>query len=200
MLDTGSSDLWIFPNSTSINLTNHTTLSADDTYGDGTSISGVIDFAEVKFGSYTVPSQGASDTILICVLRLHCNTQIQPSIDSFFNVNSGDFKGTLDGGVSGILGVSFEDARASPMAAALLAAYGNDTQLGHTVVTNIFSQNTSASRSFDILLSRADDPESQAGIFLVGEHLAGYEDVVRDNLGCISSRQMIGMSLSIICR
>ena len=56
-LDTGSTDFWVFPNGTSLQTTNTTNLNNSLTYGTGT-VSGVLEFAEVQLGSYTVPSQG----------------------------------------------------------------------------------------------------------------------------------------------
>ena len=56
-LDTGSSDLWIYAPGNSIKVLNDSHLSANLTYGTG-SVDGPIQFAEVKIGEYTIPSQG----------------------------------------------------------------------------------------------------------------------------------------------
>ena len=40
--------------------TNTTNVAASIAYADGSGLSGVVDFAELVIGGYTVPSQGAS--------------------------------------------------------------------------------------------------------------------------------------------
>lgn len=56
-LDTGSSDLWIMPNSTSLTLTNATSMQLNISYLEG-NVSGVIDYAMLEIGSYEIPWQG----------------------------------------------------------------------------------------------------------------------------------------------
>ena len=57
MLDSGSSDLWV-QTKQPIKLTNNSGLATQIQYGKGF-VSGEIQFAELKIGEYTIPSQGA---------------------------------------------------------------------------------------------------------------------------------------------
>lgn len=58
-LDTGSSDLWVYAPGESLTIKNDSGLFQNVTYGKG-SISGPVQFAEVKIGEFTIPSQGES--------------------------------------------------------------------------------------------------------------------------------------------
>ena len=56
-LDTGSTDLWVDGRGRNIKATNTTGIPGNESYGRG-GASGVISFAELKVGEYTVSSQG----------------------------------------------------------------------------------------------------------------------------------------------
>ena len=59
-MDTGSSDLWIIPTNETMHILNDTHIPTNVSYGTG-SVSGTIEFAELRFGEYVVPSQGKHD-------------------------------------------------------------------------------------------------------------------------------------------
>lgn len=58
ILDSGSSDLWVYAPNTTLKTTNSSGVSTNITYGKGF-VAGEIQFAELKVGEYTVPSQGS---------------------------------------------------------------------------------------------------------------------------------------------
>lgn len=59
VVDTGSSDLWVIQDSNNpLATVNKTEVIASVEYGDGTSVSGPVEFAELVVGGHTVPSQG----------------------------------------------------------------------------------------------------------------------------------------------
>ena len=60
-MDTGSSDLWVYPGNAQIQITNTTDLQITESYGKG-GASGYIQFAELGFSGFTVPYQGISTT------------------------------------------------------------------------------------------------------------------------------------------
>lgn len=62
-LDTGSSDLWVSPETSDIEFTNSTDLQADEAYGIG-HISGSVQFANVQLGNHIVPNQGTRASTL----------------------------------------------------------------------------------------------------------------------------------------
>lgn len=79
-LDSGSSDLWILPGSASLKLTNDSGLYTDIFYGEG-AVGGNIQFAELKLGEYTIPSQGQPEhcvLFVICLDRLYSFPERQP--------------------------------------------------------------------------------------------------------------------------
>ncbi|TFK50938.1 acid protease [Heliocybe sulcata] len=150
-LDTGSSDLWIYSPDRQPKLTNTTSINnVNLTYGIG-SVAGRLDFAEVEIGPYTVPSQ------------------------AFLNVNATDNEPLLQLGIAGILGLAFDQL--SIIAEGLEQAWGN--QLGATVLTQIFRQNTSAPNFISFLAGRNTDLESPAnGTFTISEYAQGYEKII----------------------
>ena len=57
-IDTGSTDLWVLPaNPQSVQLTQTTNIPLVESYGIGQA-NGTIEFAEVEFSGFTIPSQG----------------------------------------------------------------------------------------------------------------------------------------------
>ena len=93
-----------------------------------------------------------------------------------------DFQGLFSSGASGILGLSFTSFDFSVITHFIAVAFGNNTGLDRSPTTNIFSQNPSAPTSFDIQLQRTEDLEagnkiSSAGVFLIAEHLDGFEAI-----------------------
>jgi hypothetical protein len=59
-IDTGSSDLWVISqDNQKVATVNTTDVVATIFYGDGSGVTGNVDFAELTFGGHTVKSQGA---------------------------------------------------------------------------------------------------------------------------------------------
>ncbi|KDQ61382.1 hypothetical protein JAAARDRAFT_203912 [Jaapia argillacea MUCL 33604] len=84
-IDSGSSDVWVYPPS-KLQLTNRTSIHGILSYGEGF-VQGFIDFAELKIGPYTVPSQ------------------------AFINVqNYTEEDGHFEQGIYGILGLAFDNS------------------------------------------------------------------------------------------
>ncbi|EKM58859.1 uncharacterized protein PHACADRAFT_86559, partial [Phanerochaete carnosa HHB-10118-sp] len=145
LLDSGSSDLWIQTNQ-SVKIVNDSGIVAQISYGEGF-VEGPIQFAELKLGAYTVPSQ------------------------AFLNVNKVTTSQDLPSGTQGILGIAFDSALLDSTELYLKHFWGNDTTLGRTPLSNILNQNTSAVPAFDVSLGRSGDlDEYSAGLFLIGEH------------------------------
>lgn len=57
LLDTGSTDLWVYTQGKDVKFTNTTDLEADIMYGIG-GIEGKIQFTEVQIGDFTIKNQG----------------------------------------------------------------------------------------------------------------------------------------------
>lgn len=57
LLDTGSTDLWVYTGGSGLKFTNTTNLTAELGYAIG-GASGPIAFAELELGAYRIPSQG----------------------------------------------------------------------------------------------------------------------------------------------
>ncbi|KAI0804714.1 aspartic peptidase domain-containing protein [Irpex lacteus] len=147
-IDTGSSDLWVIPpNHHPLKTTNETQVAAAIEYADGSGVSGLVDFAELLVGGYTVPSQ------------------------AFINPNKTKNVAQLldaDAGMNCLIGLSFD--LLSEVNNNIIAAFGNTT-LGQTPLSNIFDQNPSLPNCLDIHLQRSDDLESTgSGLILIGEH------------------------------
>lgn len=170
-LDTGSSDLWVYPNATPVQLTNSTNLNATLTYAQG-EMSGTILFATVEFGGYTIPSQGGFFPLQYIL------SFIDDIFLAFINATVAEGFDFVDEGISGILGMAFDDLRISVVNGLLEQSYGLDTPLAHTPILNIFNQNPSTPNFFDIRLDRIGDlDDTSTGTFLIGEHLPGFEQV-----------------------
>lgn len=59
-MDTGSADLWVIPSvAQDVELVNTTDIVISETYGAGNA-TGTIQFAELEFAGFTVPSQGGN--------------------------------------------------------------------------------------------------------------------------------------------
>lgn len=87
-LDTGSVDFWVYIPDTPLKLTNKTTIRITERYGIG-SASGILSFAELQLGQYTVPNQGKRLTFtaslwhaLTSVVRQHSLTWMWYVLDS----------------------------------------------------------------------------------------------------------------------
>lgn len=79
-LDSGSSDLWVMPDPDKpLKISNSTGLYLPLTYGKGVA-NGTLEFAELKLGNYTIPSQGVYDRNVLQGVPLNPTT-------AFFNVN-----------------------------------------------------------------------------------------------------------------
>lgn len=73
-IDTGSSDLWVLKPGTNATTTNTTDVDVDVNYGDGSGFSGVVAFANLSIGQFTVPSQGEWHSGLP-LMRTHVTTR-----------------------------------------------------------------------------------------------------------------------------
>ncbi|THG99797.1 hypothetical protein EW026_g2607 [Hermanssonia centrifuga] len=152
-MDTGSADLWVKADSTPIKLTNTTNINVTEAYGAGVA-SGLIQFAQLELDGFIIPSQ------------------------AFINADSAEDFGFFDEGAVGIMGLAFNDAGLSPINDGIRAAFGQDNTLGQAAISNIIAQNPSISNSFDILLDRTSDlDDDSTGIFIIGSHLQGFEDI-----------------------
>ncbi|GJE94319.1 acid protease [Phanerochaete sordida] len=153
-LDTGSSDLWVYAPDQDIKISNDSQLTANITYGTG-SVSGPIQFAELKVGEYTVPSQ------------------------AFINVKT--VGAGTPAGLVGIMGVSFDSDTGSRVAGTVHKAWGEANTLGRTTISNILAQNASLQPSYDIALSRLLDLDggSGTGAFIVGAHDPAFAQVAQ---------------------
>lgn len=153
-LDTGSSDLWVYAPDQDIKVLNDSKLTTNITYGTG-SVSGPIQFAELKVGEYTVPSQ------------------------AFLNVKN--VGAGTPAGLIGIMGVSFDSDIESRVDGTVHKAWGESNTVGRTVISNILGQNSSLQPSYDIALNRALDIEEDdmEGTFIIGYHDPQYSQIVQ---------------------
>lgn len=179
-LDSGSTDLWV-QSPVALKLTNDSGLVTGVKYGTG-EISGPIQFAELKIGEYTIPSQGAQLAAadnkpylpLYSVYQrqrgMCCVLLTTPSLMAW---QSAEMEGTM-----GILGVSMDLTSADMTEWKIKSAWGNDTTLGRSPLANIFHRNMSSKPFFDVSLGRAldldQDPDS---IFVIGDHAPGFASV-----------------------
>ncbi|GJE94323.1 acid protease [Phanerochaete sordida] len=152
-LDSGSSDLWVYAPNGGIQITNDSHISGGIEYVKGV-VSGTIQFAELKFGEYTIPSQ------------------------AFLNVQN--ISGVPPGTV-GILGVSFDSNNESLITHGIHKNWGEDVTLGRTVLSNIFAQNASLQPSYDLALNRWDDldEDGTTGELVIGYHDPQYADIAQ---------------------
>ncbi|THH16671.1 hypothetical protein EW146_g4001 [Bondarzewia mesenterica] len=153
-IDTGSTDLWVFPETSLNNITFSNAGPVNETYGSG-SVQGPVAFASFSIGNYSVSSQ------------------------SFVNVtNFTVFDQTLFPlGARGIFGLAFNEF-GSPVTDSVAAANNNNRELGQNAVANIFQQKPNLPNFISIQLGRAGDLEDTAeGAFSISEYLEGFESI-----------------------
>ncbi|KAG9221782.1 hypothetical protein CCMSSC00406_0006725 [Pleurotus cornucopiae] len=153
ILDTGSTDLWVYLPDQKPQLTNSTSIVGNLTYASG-SAEGPINFAALEFAGFSVPSQAFIDV-----------------------TQTADMEAIFDTGASGILGLGF-DATNSIITDKFEQAFGNTTTLGRSPIANIFYQNMTLPNFFTLLLGRTDDPDDErAGVFTVSEYISEFSAV-----------------------
>lgn len=97
---------------------------------------------------------------------------------AFVNAQTAQDFGFTSVGGQGILGLAFDDVITSPVNFLIKQAYGNDSILGRTPISNIFNQNPTSPNSFDVQLDRTSDlDDTSTGTFLIGEHLPEFSNV-----------------------
>ncbi|KAF7793489.1 hypothetical protein EIP86_004601 [Pleurotus ostreatoroseus] len=165
-MDTGSTDLWVLPNpGQHIALVNTTDIVISEGYGSGTA-TGHIQFAELEFAGFTVPSQGQMFTSQNAQYENLClHHSFLTRRDYFAN------------GLHGIMGLSFESI--SPLNAGIQKAFLDDsTTMGASPIHNILVHDDSVPSSFDLQIQRTEDlNKTVVGTLIVGSHLEGYEDI-----------------------
>ncbi|KAJ2925291.1 hypothetical protein H1R20_g11803, partial [Candolleomyces eurysporus] len=157
-LDTGSADLWVFPDDRGEGLYNITDIPVEQRYGDGSiGVNGTVAFASFQMGSFNVPQQ------------------------AFIHVESANAPGLKEYGVDGLLGLGFNSVIVSPINQAVKGQWGQNATLGSTVLTNIFSQDGRNESNFIALdLSRTDDLEdTDGGSFSIGEYAEPWKAVAQ---------------------
>ena len=81
-------------------------------------------------------------------------------------------------GSVGIIGLSFDNAIASPINAEIEKAFGTESTLGRSPLANLFAQNPDLPNSFDVRLDRSSDLEDvSTGTFLISEHLEEFAQI-----------------------
>ncbi|TBU55658.1 acid protease [Dichomitus squalens] len=150
-LDTGSTDLWVDARGRNVKLTNSTTITANETYGQG-SASGTINYAELTVGDYVVASQ------------------------AFVKASEVE---NMPAGIQGILGMAFDNARIFENLEQAWGTEAAE-KLGRAFITNLFARNQSLPNNFDLQLGRStfDDPTGN-NTFIISGHAAGFEDVAQ---------------------
>ncbi|KZV92904.1 acid protease [Exidia glandulosa HHB12029] len=149
VLDTGSSDLWLYRGS---NAGEDSSLGLQDgffnlgiQYGSG-SISGEIAFAPFHVGNYTVASQALLDV------------SVTTGFDALYN-----------GGASGIIGLGFGGPSASVIEGTIFNNQGGSLD-GQTVLANIFASDPSGDTFLAFQLNRDDRNSSTPdGTFSINE-------------------------------
>ncbi|KAJ7643773.1 aspartic peptidase domain-containing protein [Roridomyces roridus] len=152
MLDTGSTDAWVAPTDTDVLSGNFTDTGAVAAifYGDGSNfVNGTVGIAEVE-----VAGQKIADQAFINVLN---------SVGEEFD---------QEHGVIGLIGLGF-DGPSGDIPAALTKAGYNGSEVGKSVLTNIFDQNPTFGRFFAFSLSRVGDVADSADASLT---ISGYDD------------------------
>jgi hypothetical protein len=150
-LDTGSADLWVLPNGTTLDTTMETEVLVNLTYGIGRA-SGHVVYAPVSFGPYEVENQA----LLL--------------VD-----NATDFGAIQNNNISGILGLAF-DLGSQVFVNTVVAT--NDTTTARPFLSNIFRSDPSSPNMFTVLLGRDFDTNGPTeGAFTIGEYVDSFEHV-----------------------
>ncbi|EAU80448.2 hypothetical protein CC1G_12113 [Coprinopsis cinerea okayama7 len=147
-LDTGSTDLWVYPVSGELGEFNDTGIPLQLRYGDGSyGVRGNISLAPFELGNYSIPTQ------------------------AFLDVHSSNVGGISAVGIDGVLGLGFDQSFASPINLAIRQRYGANSTLGQSVLKNIFTQDPSHPNFVALDFTRADDLEDTVGgTFSIGEY------------------------------
>lgn len=99
-------------------------------------------------------------------------------IPAFMNAIKSTIGSLTNIGIYGLFGLGFNDPKASVISENVQAAYGPDATWGNSVLTNIFSQNTSTPNFIAIDLARSEDYEEiDGGAFTIGEYDPEYAAV-----------------------
>lgn len=87
----------------------------------------------------------------------------------------------LPSNVFGILGIAFDDDSESNVERDIQNAWGQETTLGRTVLSNLFAQNSSLGTFFDLAIGRASDLEEADfdGTVIIGEHPDAFAAVAQ---------------------
>ncbi|KAJ7091765.1 aspartic peptidase domain-containing protein [Mycena epipterygia] len=134
LIDTGSSDIWVFPPSNFV--FNNTGIPVLASFAGG-NVTGTIGFGSVELGTYKVDQQ------------------------VFQNATFNDVPFVQSLGIDGLIGLSFESNLTSPITATLQASGSNPT-LGNPFLFNIFDQTPGQKNFIGISLSRTGDLEDTA--------------------------------------
>lgn len=145
VMDTGSSDLWVYSETEPITTVNTTDILIESPYAIGQA-SGPVHFADIKLGDYQVQSQ------------------------AFMNVQEMvNFEEMSSQGIQGILGLSFDSA--SKIDNSIREAWGQSSTAGRSLISNIFHQDPNISNFITVLLGRAGDLDGEVqGQFTIGEY------------------------------
>ncbi|KAJ7700723.1 aspartic peptidase domain-containing protein [Mycena rosella] len=150
ILDTGSTDMWVAPPTGISGSFKDTGASATIAYGDGSNfVNGTIGVGLVEIAGFSIPDQ------------------------AFINVtNSVGGESDVAGGIFGLVGFGF-DGPGGSIPSALTAVGFNGTDVGKSVLSSIFDQDSTKGRFFAFSLSRVGDVNDSADASLV---ISGYDD------------------------
>ncbi|KAJ7088744.1 aspartic peptidase domain-containing protein [Mycena belliarum] len=147
-IDTGSTDMFILNPTSLLGPFNETTAVASIGYEDGTGVNGTVGLATLEIAGYTIHAQ------------------------AFINGTSG---GPFF--FAGLVGLGF-DAPTDPIPSGLTAAGLNGSEIGKSVLSNIFDQNPELPRFFALSLARNGDEGGTAdGGLTIGEYDDRYSEV-----------------------
>ncbi|RDX50082.1 acid protease [Lentinus brumalis] len=152
LLDTGSTDLWVYTAGKDVKFTNTTNLDASLHYGIG-SVDGIIQFTELKLGDFTIPNQ----------VFINATEVTDMQLDTY----------------QGIMGMAFDN---TDIYQKIQSAWGTDAanSLARAPITNIFAQDPTLPNNFDVQLGRTSELEDIAdGVFVISDHGEGFENVTK---------------------